>query len=93
MDEVFVPQDHLLPGVSGLKGPFTLPRLRTLRNFMGRARRSRELLAHGAQYVLDRKQFGRPLAANQLDSKETGRHANRDHPGAAGLLAARAHEG
>ncbi len=66
MDEVFVPDDNLLPGAIGLKGPF------------GCLNRARYGIAWGAlgaaefcwqaarQYTLDRQQFGRPLAANQL---------------------------
>jgi len=66
MDEVLVPEANLLPNVSGLKGPF------------GCLSRARYGIAWGAlgaaefcwvqarQYTMDRKQFGRPLAANQL---------------------------
>ena len=66
MDEVFVPDDNLLPGALGLKGPF------------GCLNRARYGIAWGAlgaaefcwraarQYTLERQQFGRPLAANQL---------------------------
>jgi len=53
------------------QGPVHLPERRALRNRLGRARRCRGLLAPRArQYVLDRKQFGRPLAANQLIQKK-----------------------
>ncbi|MCP3870238.1 MAG: acyl-CoA dehydrogenase [Gammaproteobacteria bacterium] len=66
MDEVFVPQDDLLPGGSGLGGPFgCLNRARygITWGVLGAA----EFCWHAArQYTLDRKQFGRPLAANQL---------------------------
>ncbi len=51
MDGVAVPEDNLLPNVSGLKGPF---------GCLNRAR----------NYVMERKQFGRPLAANQLIQKK-----------------------
>ena len=66
MDEVFVPGENLLPGAIGLKGPF------------GCLNRARYGIAWGAlgaaefcwraarRYTLDRQQFGRPLAANQL---------------------------
>jgi glutaryl-CoA dehydrogenase len=70
MDEVFVPADNLLPGVSGLKGPFTCldsARYGICWGALGAA----ESCWHTArQYVLDRKQFGRPLAANQLIQKK-----------------------
>ncbi len=70
MDEVFVPQENLLPGVSGLTGPFTClnsARYGIAWGVLGAA----EFCWHKArQYVLDREQFGRPLAANQLIQKK-----------------------
>jgi glutaryl-CoA dehydrogenase len=70
MDEVFVPEENLLPGVAGLKGPFTCldsARYGIAWGALGAA----ESCWHTArQYVLDRKQFGRPLAANQLIQKK-----------------------
>ncbi|MDP7563357.1 MAG: acyl-CoA dehydrogenase [Arenicellales bacterium] len=70
MDDVFVPQENLLPGVSGLKGPFgCLNRARygIAWGSMGAA----EFCWHAARsYVLERSQFGRPLAANQLIQKK-----------------------
>ncbi|WP_461480866.1 acyl-CoA dehydrogenase [Porticoccus sp.] len=66
MDEVFVPEANLLPGVSGLKGPFSClnnARYGICWGALGAA----ETCWHTArQYCLDREQFGRPLAANQL---------------------------
>ncbi len=66
MDEVFVPQENLLPDVSGLKGPFSClnnARYGICWGSIGAA----ETCWHSArQYCLDREQFGRPLAANQL---------------------------
>ncbi|HWY23599.1 MAG TPA: acyl-CoA dehydrogenase [Nevskia sp.] len=70
MDEVFVPEQNLLPGVQGLKGPFTCldgARYGISWGALGAA----EFCWHAArQYTLDRKQFGRPLAANQLVQKK-----------------------
>ncbi len=70
MDRVFVPEENLLPGVRGLKGPFTClnsARYGIAWGAMGAA----EFCWHAArQYTLDRKQFGRPLAANQLIQKK-----------------------
>ncbi len=70
MDEVFVPLENLLPGVSGLKGPFScLNRARYGISWgvMGAA----EFCWHAARtYTLEREQFGRPLAANQLIQKK-----------------------
>ncbi len=66
MDEVFVPDENLLPNVKGLKGPFgclNKARYGISWGALGAA----EFCWHAArQYTLDRKQFGRPLAANQL---------------------------
>jgi glutaryl-CoA dehydrogenase len=70
MEDVFVPDENLLPEVQGLKGPF------------GCLNKARYGIAWGAlgaadfcwqaarQYTLERKQFGRPLAANQLVQKK-----------------------
>lgn len=70
MEEVFVPDENLLPDVRGLKGPFTCldsARYGISWGALGAA----ESCWHAArQYVLDRKQFGRPLAANQLIQKK-----------------------
>ena len=66
MDDVFVPEENLLPNVKGLKGPFgclNKARYGISWGALGAA----EFCWHAArQYTLDRKQFGRPLAANQL---------------------------
>ena len=66
MDEVFVPDENLLPNVNGLKGPFgclNKARYGIAWGALGAA----EFCWHAArQYTLDRPQFGRPLAANQL---------------------------
>jgi glutaryl-CoA dehydrogenase len=66
MDRVLVPEANVLPGVSGLAGPFgclNKARYGIAWGSMGAA----EACWHAArQYVLDRQQFGRPLAANQL---------------------------
>ncbi|OYZ37175.1 MAG: acyl-CoA dehydrogenase [Polynucleobacter sp. 16-46-70] len=70
MDEVFVPDENEFPEITGLKGPFTC--LNSARygiswGVLGAA----EWCWHASrQYTLDRKQFGRPLAANQLIQKK-----------------------
>jgi glutaryl-CoA dehydrogenase len=70
MDDVFVPADNLLPNVQGLKGPMgclNSARYGIAWGALGAA----EFCWHAArQYVLDRSQFGRPLAANQLVQKK-----------------------
>jgi glutaryl-CoA dehydrogenase len=70
MDDVFVPEDNLLPNVKGLKGPFgCLNRARY--GIAWGALGAAEFCWHAArQYTLDRKQFGRPLAATQLIQKK-----------------------
>jgi glutaryl-CoA dehydrogenase len=66
MEDVRIPEENLLPGASGLKGPFgCLNRARY--GIAWGALGAAEFCWHRArQYVLDRKQFGKPLAANQL---------------------------
>src|SRR5689334_10221462 len=66
MSDVFVPEGNMLPGVSGLKGPFSClnkARFGIAWGAIGAA----EFCWHAARnYTLERKQFGKPLAANQL---------------------------
>src|SRR5262249_34347672 len=70
LDGCFVPEENLLPNVKGLAGPFGClngARYGIAWGALGAA----EFCWHRArQYVLDRKQFGRPLAANQLIQKK-----------------------
>ncbi|VTU26330.1 Acyl-CoA dehydrogenase [Variovorax sp. PBS-H4] len=70
MDEVFVPESQRLPGASGIGAPFAClnnARFGICWGALGAA----EFCWHAArQYALDRKQFGRPLAANQLVQKK-----------------------
>ena len=70
MDGVEVPEENLLPNVAGLKGPFgCLNRARY--GIAWGALGAAEFCWHAArQYTLERKQFGRPLAANQLIQKK-----------------------
>jgi len=70
MDDVFVPRENLLPNVEGLKGPFgclNKARYGIAWGALGAA----EFCWHAARdYTMERKQFGRPLAANQLIQKK-----------------------
>lgn len=70
MDEVFVPEENKLPDAAGLNGPFSClnsARLGIAWGALGAA----ETCWHAAlQYTLDRKQFRRPLAANQIIQKK-----------------------
>ena len=70
MDEVFVPEENMFPEVSGLKGALHLPRFRPFRYRLGALGAAEFCYEAARQYVLDRKQFGRPLAANQLIQKK-----------------------
>ena len=70
MDEVFVPEENLMPGVTGLKGPFTCLDSARYGISWGALGAAESCWHTARQYVLDRKQFGRPLAANQLVQKK-----------------------
>ena len=70
MDEVFVPEENLLPGVTGLKGPFTCLDSARYGISWGALGAAESCWHTARQYVLDRKQLGRPLAANQLIQKK-----------------------
>jgi len=70
MDQVFVPQDNMLPGVEGLKGPFTCLNSARYGIAWGALGAAEDCWHRARQYVLDRHQFGRPLAANQLIQKK-----------------------
>ena len=70
MDDVFVPEENKLPGAKGLNGPFSCLNSARMGISWG-ALGAAETCWHTAlQYTLDRKQFGRPLAANQLIQKK-----------------------
>jgi len=66
MDEVFVPEENLLPNVKGLAGPFGCLNKARYGIAWGALGAAEDCWHRARQYVLDRKQFGRPLAANQL---------------------------
>ena len=70
MDEVFVPESHVLPGVRGLKGPFTCLNSARYGIAWGALGAAEDCLHTARRYVLERVQFGRPLAANQLIQKK-----------------------
>ena len=70
MEGVFVPKENMFPEVTGLKGPFTCLNSARFGISWG-ALGAAEFCWHTArQYTMDRKQFGRPLAANQLIQKK-----------------------
>jgi glutaryl-CoA dehydrogenase len=70
MDDVFVPAANELPNVQGLKGPFGCLNSARYGIAWGALGAAESCWHTARQYVLDRKQFGRPLAANQLIQKK-----------------------
>jgi glutaryl-CoA dehydrogenase len=70
MDGVFVPEENAFPEVRGLKGPFTCLNSARYGIAWGALGAAEDCYARARQYVLDRQQFGKPLAANQLVQKK-----------------------
>ncbi len=70
MDNVFVPEENLMPDVEGLKGPFTCLNSARYGIAWGALGAAEDCWHRARQYVMDRQQFGRPLAANQLIQKK-----------------------
>src|SRR5262249_35893924 len=70
LDGVGVPEDNLLPNVKGLAGPFGCLNMARYGIVWGAMGAAEDCWHRARQYVLDRKQFGRPLAANQLIQKK-----------------------
>ncbi|AWI54697.1 acyl-CoA dehydrogenase [Aquabacterium olei] len=70
MDEVFVPEENAFPTVRGLKGPFTCLNSARYGISWGALGAAEDCYSRARQYVMDRKQFGKPLAANQLIQKK-----------------------
>jgi glutaryl-CoA dehydrogenase len=70
MDNVFCPEENAFPEVKGLKGPFTCLNSARYGIAWGALGAAEDCFHRARQYVLDRKQFGRPLAANQLIQKK-----------------------
>lgn len=70
MDQVFCPEENAFAQVRGLKGPFTCLNSARYGIAWGAMGAAEDCYARTRQYVLDRKQFGRPLAANQLVQKK-----------------------
>jgi glutaryl-CoA dehydrogenase len=70
MDEVFCPEENAFPEVRGLKGPFTCLNSARYGIAWGTMGAAEDCYARARQYVMDRRQFGRPLAANQLVQKK-----------------------
>ncbi|MBU6206126.1 MAG: acyl-CoA dehydrogenase [Alphaproteobacteria bacterium] len=70
MDEVFCPEENAFADVRGLKGPFTCLNSARYGIAWGALGAAEDCYSRARDYVLDRNQFGRPLAANQLIQKK-----------------------
>ena len=70
MNGVFCPEENAFPDVRGLRGPFTCLNSARYGIAWGALGAAEDCLQRARQYVLDRSQFGRPLAANQLVQKK-----------------------
>ncbi|XP_032517620.2 glutaryl-CoA dehydrogenase, mitochondrial [Danaus plexippus] len=70
LDEVVIPEESLLPGVLGMKGPFGCLNNARYGIAWGALGAAESCLRIARQYTLDRKQFGKPLASNQLIQKK-----------------------
>jgi len=70
MDGVFCPEENVFPEVRGLKGPFTCLNSARYGIAWGALGAAEDCFFRARNYVVDRKQFGRPLAANQLIQKK-----------------------
>ena len=70
MDRVFCPDEHAFPEVRGLRGPFTCLNSARYGIVWGALGAGEDCWLRARDYVMERKQFGRPLAANQLVQKK-----------------------
>ena len=86
MQDVLVPATALLPNAKGLKAPFTCLNSARYGITWGALGAAEACFATARQYVLDRKQFGRPLAANQLVQKKLADMATEISLGLQGCL-------
>ena len=70
MDDVFVPAENMLPNINGLKGPFGCLNKARYGIAWGALGAAEDCWFRARQYTMDREQFGRPLAQNQLIQKK-----------------------
>ncbi|MBN66230.1 MAG: hypothetical protein CMM94_01510 [Rickettsiales bacterium] len=70
MDDVFVPAENMLPDVQGLKGPFSCLNKARYGIGWGTLGAAESCFETARSYVMERQQFGRPLASNQLIQKK-----------------------
>jgi glutaryl-CoA dehydrogenase len=86
MDGVFCPEENAFPEVRGLKGPFTCLNSARYGIAWGAMGAAEDCYGRARQYVLERQQFGRPLAANQLIQKKLADMATEISLGLQGAL-------
>jgi glutaryl-CoA dehydrogenase len=86
LDGVLVPDDAMLPGASGLKGPFACLDSARFGIIWGALGAAEACLATARDYVIQRRQFGRPLAANQLVQRKLADMTSEITIGLAGAL-------
>jgi glutaryl-CoA dehydrogenase len=86
LDGALVPEENLLPNASGLAGPFGCLNMARYGIVWGAMGAAEFCWQRARQYVLDRKQFGRPLAANQLVQKKLADMQTEIALGLAGAL-------
>jgi glutaryl-CoA dehydrogenase len=86
LDNAVVPEENLLPNVKGLAGPFGCLNMARYGIVWGAMGAAEDCWHRARQYVLDRKQFGRPLAANQLIQKKLADMQTEITLGLAGAL-------
>ncbi|HWH74568.1 MAG TPA: acyl-CoA dehydrogenase [Methylibium sp.] len=86
MDRVFCPEENAFPEVRGLKGPFTCLDSARYGIAWGALGAAEDCLHRARRYVLERRQFGRPLAANQLVQKKLADMASEIALGLQGCL-------
>jgi glutaryl-CoA dehydrogenase len=86
MDEVFVPEENAFPDVRGLKGPFTCLNSARYGISWGALGAAEDCYRRARSYVLEREQFDRPLAANQLIQKKLADMATEISLGLQGCL-------
>jgi glutaryl-CoA dehydrogenase len=86
MDEVFVPEENAFPDVRGLKGPFTCLNSARYGIAWGALGAAEDCYRRARSYVLEREQFDRPLAANQLIQKKLADMATEISLGLQGCL-------
>merc|ERR1711862_1011410 len=88
LDEVKIPKENVLPGVTGMRGPFACLNSARLGIAWGAWGAAEFCMDYARNYTMDRKQFNRPLAANQLIQLKLANHLTEVTIGLQGVLRA-----